>query len=351
MRSDLGRVLLVIAALALTILVVHQLASVLFVFAAGAMLAYVCAPLVDWMERRKLPRWSGVVLVLVIVVLAVVGLLLVLIPLVVTQVGALLDELPGLVDWYRTQVVPWAASTLDVQLPVDAERIRGMAREALRDGGTLMQRLLPSVTSGGLALISVLGTIMLLPVLLMYFLLDWDRMSRAVLELVPRERLPAVQALLADIDRALSAFIRGQFMVMLSLSVFYAIGLKLAGLNSALSVGIITGMLAFVPYVGFALGFLLGTFAALLQFHALTGVLAVWAVFGIGQLLEGYVLTPWLVGDRVGLHPLWVLFAVLAGGALLGFVGVLLAVPTAAVLAVLARHARRHYLASEAYRA
>lgn len=351
MRSDLGRALWLIAALALTIFLLHQLASVLFVFAAGAMLAYVCAPMVSWLERRKLPRWTAVVLVMLLAVLAVIGLLLVLIPLVVAQVSALLAELPALVDWYRGEIVPWATRVLDVELPADAERMREMARAALSEGGTLLQRLLPSVTTGGLAAVSILGTVMLLPVLLLYFLLDWERMTAAVLDLVPRSRLFAVQNLLGEIDSALGAFIRGQFLVMLSLSVFYAAGLKIVGLASALSVGIITGMLAFVPYVGFAMGFLLGTSAALLQFHGLPGVLGVWAVFGIGQVLEGYVLTPWLVGDRVGLHPLWVLFAVLTGGALLGFLGVLIAVPTAAVVAVLARHLRKRYLASDIYRA
>src|SRR5581483_5556771 len=344
MRSELGRVVWIVAGLALAIFLIHQLASVLFMFAAGAVLAYICSPLVGWLERHKAPRWLAVLLVLVLVILAVVGLLLILVPLVLTQVNALTAEVPALADWYRNEVVPWAAQVLDVQLPVDVDRMRTLAHDVLRDGAALLQRLLPSVTAGGLALISLLGTLVLLPVLLLYFLLDWDRMSAAVLALVPRGRLFAVQAILSDIDRALSAFIRGQFLVMLSLSVFYAIGLKVVGLNSALSVGIITGMLAFVPYLGFALGFLLGSLAALLQFHSLTGVLAVWAVFAIGQVLEGYVLTPWLVGDRVGLHPLWVLFAVLAGGALLGFLGVLLAVPVAAVVSVLARHARKHYM-------
>jgi len=349
MRSEFPRVLWILAALLVAGFLVYQLASVLFVFAAGALLAYVCAPLVEWLQRRGLPRWTGVVLVLVLVVLTVVGLLLILIPLVITQVGALVDEVPRLVEWYRSALVPLARDVLGVELPADAERMRAIAAAAMRDGGALVQRLLPSITSGGLAVVSLLGTLFLLPVLLLYFLLDWERMSAALLSLVPRRHLDRVSKVLAEIDGVLSAFLRGQFLVMLSLSVFYSAGLAFAGLDSALSVGIITGMLAFVPYVGFSLGLLLGTFAALLQFHSLTGMLGVWAVFVIGQVVEGYVLTPWLVGDRVGLHPLWVLFAVLAGGALLGFLGVLLAVPVAAVLAVLARHARRHYLDSPLY--
>ncbi len=349
MRSDLPRVLWILAALLFAGFLVYQLASVLFVFSAGALLAYVCAPLVGWTQRRGLPRWLGVVLVLVLVVLSVVGLLLILIPLVLSQVGALADEVPRLVEWYRTALVPFARQMLGVELPADAERMRTIATAAMRDGGALVQRLLPSITSGGLALVSLLGTLFLLPVLLLYFLLDWERMSTAVMTLVPRRRLDAVQRLLCEIDGVLSAFLRGQLLVMLSLSVFYSAGLAFAGLDTALSVGIITGMLAFVPYVGFALGLVLGSFAALLQFHSLGGLLSVWAVFVIGQVIEGYVLTPWLVGDRVGLHPLWVLFAVLAGGALLGFLGVLLAVPVAAVVAVLARHAREHYMGSSTY--
>lgn len=349
MRSDLPRVLWTLAALVLAGFLVHQLASVLFVFAAGALLAYVCAPLVEWMQRRGLPRWLGVVLVLVLVVLTVAGLLLVLIPLVISQVSALVDEVPRLVEWYRGVLVPLAREVLGVDLPADAERLRALAAQAMRDGGVLLQRLLPSITSGGLALVSLLGTLFLLPVLLLYFLLDWERMSAAAMSLVPLRHVEQVRSLLAEMDGVLGAFLRGQFLVMLGLSVFYSAGLAFAGLDTALSVGIITGMLAFVPYVGFSLGLLLGSFAALLQFHSLAGLLGVWAVFVIGQVIESYVLTPWLVGDRVGLHPLWVLFAVLAGGALLGFLGVLLAVPAAAMLAVLTRHARRRYLASPLY--
>ncbi|MCC7546249.1 MAG: AI-2E family transporter [Burkholderiales bacterium] len=349
MRSDLPRVLWTLAALLLAGFLVHQLASVLFVFAAGAMLAYVCAPMVAGIQRRGLPRWLGVTLVLVLVVLAVAGLLLILIPLVVSQIGALVDEVPRLVEWCRSRLVPLARGVLGVELPVDAERMRAMAAAAMRDGGALVQRLLPSITSGGVALVSLLGTLFLLPILLVYFLLDWERMSSAVMSLVPRRHIGPVTRLLREIDGVLGAFLRGQFLVMLGLSVFYGAGLALMGLDSALSVGIITGMLAFVPYVGFSLGLLLGSFAAVLQFHTLAGVLGVWAVFVVGQVIEGYALTPWLVGDRVGLHPLWVLFAVLAGGALLGFLGVLLAVPAAAVVAVLARHVRRRYLDSALY--
>ena len=349
MRSESPRVLWILAALLVAGFLVYQLASVLFIFAVGALLAYVCAPLVQGMQRRGLPRWVGVTLVLVLVVLGVVGLLLVLIPLLVAQVGALVDEVPRLVEWYREVLVPLARETLGVSLPADAERMRALAAAAMRDGGALMQRLIPSITSGGLALVSLLGTLFLLPVLLLYFLLDWEGMSASIMSLVPRNKVEPVRRILGEIDGVLSAFLRGQFLVMVSLSVFYSVGLALAGLDTALSVGIITGMLGFVPYVGFSLGLLLGSFAALLEFHSLTGLLGVWAVFVIGQVVESYVLTPWLVGDRVGLHPLWVLFAVLAGGALLGFLGVLLAVPVAAVLAVLMRHARKHYLDSSLY--
>lgn len=349
MRSELPRMLWVLAALIVAGFLVYQLASVLFVFAAGGLLAYVCAPLVQWLERRKLPRWMAVILVLVLILVIVVGMLLILIPLVISQVSALMDEVPRLIEWYREVLVPWVRETIGVELPVDAERLRLLAAAAMRDGGALVQRLLPSLTSGGLAVVSLVGTLVLLPVLLLYFLLDWKRMSEALLILVPRRHLPAVTALMAEIDDVLGAFLRGQFLVMIALSVFYAAGLRIAGLDSALSVGIITGMLTFVPYLGFSLGLLLGSFAALLQFHSLSGVLGVWLVFAIGQVVESYVLTPWLVGDRVGLHPLWVLFAVIAGGVLFGFLGALLAVPVAAVLAVIVRHARQRYLHSTIY--
>jgi len=349
MRPEVVRLAWIVAGLAVAVLLLQRLASVLVPFFAAALLAYLCAPLVAWLQNKRVPRLLAVMVVMALAVLVVVGLMLVVIPTFGAQVSALVAELPQVIEWYRHTVVPWAHGAMGVDLPANAERARTLAANALQAGGDLSQRLLPSLTSGGLALLSLLGALVLLPVLLFYFLLDWDRIVVTLEALVPRRHLQQVTLVIAEIDAALSAFFRGQLSVMVGLGVFYSAGLAIVGLNSALSIGIITGTLCFVPYLGFTLGLVLGTLAALLQFQTFSGLVWIWIVFGLGQILEGYVLTPWLVGYRVGLHPVWVLFAVLAGGALLGFIGMLLAVPTAAVLLVLLRHAKAHYLASRFY--
>jgi len=349
MRPEVVRLAWIVAAIAVAVLLLQRLASVLVPFCAAALLAYLCAPFVAWLQNKRVPRLLAVMVVMMIAVMVVVGLLLVVVPTIGTQLSALMAELPQVIEWYRHTVVPWAHGALGVDLPANAERVRTVATNALQAGGDLSQRLLPSLTSGGLAVLSLLGALVLLPVLLFYFLLDWDRIVATLEALVPRRHLRQVTSLAAEIDAALSAFFRGQLSVMIGLGVFYSAALAIVGLDSALSIGIITGMLCFVPYLGFSLGLVLGTLAALLQFQTLSGLVWVWTVFGLGQILEGYVLTPWLVGHRVGLHPVWVLFAVLAGGALMGFIGMLLAVPSAAVLLVLLRHAKAHYVASRFY--
>jgi len=349
MRPEVVRLAWIVAVIAITVLLLQRLASVLVPFCAAALLAYLCAPFVAWLQSKRVPRLLAVMVVMMLAVMVVVGLLLVVVPTFGAQLSALMAELPQVIEWYRHTVVPWAHSALGVDLPANAERARTVATNALQAGGDLSQRLLPSLTSGGLAVLSLLGTLVLLPVLLFYFLLDWDRIVATLEALVPRRHVQQVTSLATEIDTALSAFFRGQLSVMIGLGMFYSAALAIVGLDSALSIGIITGTLCFVPYLGFSLGLVLGTLAALLQFQTLSGLVWVWIVFGLGQILEGYVLTPWLVGHRVGLHPVWVLFAVLAGGALLGFIGMLLAVPTAAVLLVLLRHAKAHYLASRYY--
>jgi predicted PurR-regulated permease PerM len=349
MRPEVVRLAWIVAAIAVTVLLLQRLASVLVPFLGAALLAYLCAPFVTWLQSKRVPRLLAVMLVMCVAVLIVVGLMLVVVPTIGAQISALLEELPQVIEWYRHTVVPWAHDTLRIDLPDNAERARTVAANALQAGGDLSQRLVPSLTSGGLALLSLLGMLVLLPVLLFYFLLDWDRIIATLETLVPPRHLQQVTALVAEIDAALSAFFRGQLSVMIGLGMFYSAALAIVGLDSALSIGIITGTLCFVPYLGFTLGLVLGTLAALLQFQTVSGLVWVWVVFGLGQILEGYVLTPWLVGHRVGLHPVWVLFAVLAGGALLGFIGMLLAVPAAAVLLVLLRHAKAHYLASRFY--
>jgi predicted PurR-regulated permease PerM len=210
--------------------------------------------------------------------------------------------------------------------------------------------LLAGVKTGSLIIISVLVNLALIPVVMFYVLRDWNMIGERLDSLVPRDWLAKVQTIVHDIDLVLAEFLRGQVLVMIVLAAYYTIGLTVVGLDRALAIGVLTGLLVFIPYVGFGLGLVLGVLAALLQWHGWPAFLAVLAVYGVGQVLEAYVLVPWLVGDRIGLHPLAVIFALLAFGQLFGFAGVLLALPASAALLVGLRHLRAAYLDSPVYR-
>jgi predicted PurR-regulated permease PerM len=325
------------------------LGPVLSPFVGAAIFAYMCVPLVDWLARRKVPRTLAVAIVMLLGVLILVALLLVLVPVIEQQVRAIAAELPSFSDWMQRQAVPWVSAHLGIRLDFHPTQLQDKLGPLLQSSGDLVQKVVPSLTSGGLAVLGFLGSAALFPVVLFYFLRDWDRMLAAIADLVPRRPLGELTSIAREVDQVLGEFLRGQFSVMLSLALYYTVALWVVGLNSALSIGLLTGLLAFVPYLGFTLGVVLATAIGLIQFQSVLSLLPIWGVFVGGQLLESYVLTPWLVGDRVGLHPVWVIFAILAFGHLLGFVGVLLAVPLAAVALVLVRHLKRRYQHSGLY--
>jgi len=228
--------------------------------------------------------------------------------------------------------------------------VKAMVAENMDDARDLSLHLLAGVKTGSLIIISVLVNLALIPVVMFYVLRDWNMIGERLDSLVPRDWLAKVQTIVHDIDLVLAEFLRGQVLVMIVLAAYYTIGLTVVGLDRALAIGVLTGLLVFIPYVGFGLGLVLGVLAALLQWHGWPAFLAVLAVYGVGQVLEAYVLVPWLVGDRIGLHPLAVIFALLAFGQLFGFAGVLLALPASAALLVGLRHLRAAYLDSPVYR-
>jgi len=232
----------------------------------------------------------------------------------------------------------------------DIATLRELASENIESVRELGARLLSGVRTGGMVLLSLIVNLALVPVVMFYLLRDWNLLVGRIDELVPRRWLPLVRGMATDIDNVLAEFLRGQSLVMLSLAAYYVVALSVVGLKFALPIGILTGLLVFIPYVGFGLGFVLGVVAALLQWTGWPGFVAVLAVYGVGQLIENYVLIPYLVGDRIGLHPLAVIFALLAFGQLFGFAGVLLALPVSAALLVGLRRLREAYVASPIYR-
>jgi predicted PurR-regulated permease PerM len=271
-------------------------------------------------------------------------------PLFYKEMRMLVDRLPAFLDWLNVSAAPWIRTTFHVDLRLDLETLRTVATEALQANQDLLPSLLGSIRIGGMALVGLLVTLVLIPVVLFFLLRDWNAMLERLDGLVPRGMHPRARAIAAEVDAVLAEFLRGQLLVIAIMSTYYVFALWLAGLEFALPIGLITGMLVFLPYIGAFTGILLGTIAALLQFDSLSGVAFIWLAFGIGQLIEGMLVTPLLVGKRIGLHPVAVIFALLAFGQVFGFFGLLLALPASAALLVGLRHMQAAYLSSALYR-
>lgn len=325
----------------------YLLSPILAPFLFAAILAYILDPLVERMTGRYVPRTLAVLLVLVGVLMLIVALLLVVLPLFAKELRLLAERLPAFVAWLNEKLVPFAERTFGVALQLDVASVRALAADLVDQD--MVGKLLGSLRIGGLALLAFVVNLLLVPVVLFYLLRDWDRLLARVDRLIPRHLHKKARAMLGEIDRVLAEFLRGQLLVILVMGVYFVVALWLAGLEFALPIGLISGLLVFIPYVGALLGFVLGTIAALMQFDSPWGLAWVWVAFGVGQALEGMVVTPWLVGDRIGLHPVAVIFALLAFGQVFGFFGVLLALPASAALLVALRHLREGYLASALY--
>jgi predicted PurR-regulated permease PerM len=337
------------AALVLAALL-NWLGPILTPFLIGAVFAYLGSPAVNWAERHRVPRTLGTLAAIVLILLLFVALLLVFVPLVQTEFGEIVRRLPELAGQLYGQVAPWLKERFGIELQFDLATIKSFVTENMESAKTVAAHVLSGVMAGGTVLVSVLINLALIPVVMFYLLRDWNAIVDRLDELLPRRWLGRVRSISAEIDRVLAEFVRGQLSVMGVLALYYVAGLSLVGLHSAVSIGILTGLLVFIPYVGFGLGLTLGVLAALLQWSGWPGFIGVLVVYGIGQLLENYVLVPWLVGDRIGLHPLAVIFALLAFGQLFGFAGVLIALPASAALLVGLRYLRGAYLGSDLYR-
>ena len=331
---------------AITAALLYLLAPILAPFLSALLLAYIFNPLVTRMSRR-VPRALAVSIALALIAAVILVLLLVLVPLVTKQVKTIVTQFPQFIDWIKLNLGPLVQQHFGVEL--DTALVKDWLAEHAKEVQGFAVQLLPTLKSGGLALLGLIGNLVLTPLVLFYFMRDWDGMIARVAELIPRRWNDTVSALLKEIDAVLGEFLRGQLLVMLLMAVFYTLALWVVGLDYALSVGLLAGCLTFVPYLGVISGVLLATLTGVLQFGDLTHLLWIWVVFGIGNVLEGSVFVPWLVGDRIGLHPVAVIFALLAFGQLFGFTGILLALPASAALLVWLRHVQRQYLASGMY--
>jgi len=327
----------------------YLLSPILAPFLFGAILAYILNPLVGRLTGRYLPRIAAVVLVMLLALALLVALALVILPLFIKELRLMSEQLPAFLAWINLQFAPWLKEKFNIQFQLDIEMVKQLAGGILATNQDLVVWLLGSLRIGGLALLAFLVNALLVPVVLFYLLRDWNVLVARLDDMIPRRLHAKVREIFGQIDAVLAEFLRGQIIVMLLMSVYYVAALSLARLEFALPVGVITGVLVIIPYVGAFTGILLGTIAALMQFDSLAGLAWVWLAFGIGQVLEGMAVTPLLVGERIGLHPVAVIFALLAFGQVFGFFGVLLALPASAALLVGLRHLRAAYLAGPLY--
>ena len=333
-------------------LFVYFLHPILTPFLVAIVLAYMFDPVVDRLEKFGFSRTWGVVTVFALFTVIVTGLVLILVPLLAKQLMKLYQLAPQVLDWLQHTAVPWAQSKFGLSDGFwKFDKIKAAITEHMGQASDIVGVVLSQATASSLALIGFLANLVLIPVVAFYLLRDWDIMLAKIRGLLPRDREEQIVSLAKECHDVLGAFVRGQLLVMLALGVIYSAGLMLVGLELGLLIGLMAGIAAIVPYMGFIIGIGAALTAGLFQFGGdLYPMLGIVAVFMVGQALEGTVLTPLLVGDKIGMHPVAVIFAILAGGELFGFTGVLLALPVAAVIMVLVRHVQDMYKESLVYK-
>jgi predicted PurR-regulated permease PerM len=347
--SDLHYFFLLGVAVAVGLLL-YLLSPILAPFLLAAILAYICDPVVTRMQRRKIPRTLGTSIMILCLFALLVGLFLILLPLVLREGALLAERMPGYIERINKELLPWLNQKTGLAIQLDSASVRRLVTDGLKNSEGLPEKILSSLTLGGMAIVGFVANLVLVPVVLFYLLRDWPLLVERIDHLIPRRWHDRVSTLAREVDAVLAEFLRGQISVMMLMSAYYCIALWIVGLEFALPIGVLTGVLAFVPYLGVTIGFVLATVVAIMQFGSIAAAIPVWIVIGLGQMIEGFVVTPWLVGDRIGLHPLAVIFALLAFGQVFGFFGVLLALPASAALLVWLRHLRQDYLVSPIYR-
>ncbi len=333
------------------VLLLWLLAPVLTPFLAAAVLAYVLQPAVDRLCRPRgwLPRALAAALVELAAIAGVLGVLLLIVPVISRELPVLREQIPVLAARLNEALAPWLAQ-YGITVNLDIASIKTFVRKYFdTNGDDWLAALLSSARIGGSFLLAIVGNAVLVPVVTFYLLLDWHDLLARLCRLVPPRLLGAVRGFARECDDVLGQYLRGQVLVMLILATYYTVALALARFDLALPVGVFTGLAIFIPYLGFGLGAMLALLAGVLQYASFYGVAVVAVVYGVGQVIESFFLTPRLVGERIGLHPIAVIFVLLAFGHLFGFVGVLLALPAGALVLVALRRLRALYVASRLY--
>jgi len=331
-------------------LLLYLLSPILTPFVLGALLAYLGDPLADKLEAKKISRTVSVAIVFSSIILMMLIIFLLVIPVFETQLSKLFVKLPSYIDSAMTLLQPQLRDIFGVDTSVmEVEQIKTALTEHLGQTGGLIKSIVKTLSHSSIVVLGWLTTIVLTPVITFYLLRDWDKLVDYIQDLLPRNVEPVISHLAKESDMVLGAFLRGQLTVMLALGTIYSIGLGLVGVEFALLIGMLAGVVSFVPYLGLIIGVLVAGTAVILQTGNVVDLLLVFLVFGVAQLIEAVMLTPLFVGERIGLHPVTVIFAILAGGQLFGFFGILLALPVAAILAVIMRHLHDSYKESHIY--
>lgn len=327
----------------------YALSPILTPFLLAAILAYICNPVTDRITGWGVPRMLAVVVVMLALGALVAGLVLIVFPLLYEEAVVVAARLPEALALANEKLAPWLRQNFGIKLRFDTATLQKLAAGNWDTVQIILERIYSSLKIGGVALVGLARNLMLAPVVMFYLLLDWNGMMRRLGNVIPRPWHAKLITVANDIDAVLSQYLRGQILVMAILAAYYCVALWLAGIPSAFSIGVVTGLLIFIPYLGYATGLILALLVAALQFAGWEPIIAVLIVYGIGQLLESFLLTPFLVGERIGLHPLAVIFALMAFGQLFGFFGILAALPASAMLLVGLREVRTLYLASRFY--
>ncbi|WP_216937907.1 MULTISPECIES: chloramphenicol efflux transporter CxpE [unclassified Acinetobacter] len=347
------RRILILAGIALILWVLYLLKPVVVPFVAAFLIAYLFSPLVDALHRIGLARWLSISFVFIGIGVVVTLVMWYLVPLVWQQLMYARDSIPAGIHWINYIFLPWLSDTLNlVPMEIDTDQISSVVMDYVQTNYSAdsIQAMILKLAQSGLNFIQIGGTIVLIPIIAFYFLLDWDRMLNSLRRLIPRPYEKTTLEIVGECHSVLGAFVKGQFLVMILLGVVYAVGLQLIGLEIGLIIGMIAGLCSIIPYLGFAVGIIAAVIATFFQFGMdWWQLLLVGIVFMVGQAVEGYILQPFLLGDKIGLSPVAVVFAVLAGAQLAGLLGMLIALPVAAVIVVLLRHIRDYYEHTQFY--
>jgi predicted PurR-regulated permease PerM len=341
-----------LGSLLIFLIFLYMFRTILLPFIAGMATAYALDPIADWFERRGLSRLAASLVILVIFVAMLVVGFVVLVPILANQLAAFIEKIPTYAQQLQQFFTSFLNNTRFGQLfSIDQEQLKASMGQIMSQGASWLTTLMQSIWSGGSALIDILSLLVVTPVVAFYLLVDWDRMIARIDSWLPRDNVETVRQIARDIDSAVAGFVRGQGLLCVILGTFYALALAVLGLNFGLLIGFGAGMLSFIPYVGSTVGFVVAVGVAIVQFWPeWPWIAATVGIFTTGQFFEGNILQPRLVGRSVGLHPVWLMFGLFAFGVLFGFIGLLIAVPATAAIAVLMRYALSRYLTSPIYR-